>query len=125
MRTSMAYFAGVGTVIVAVGAGLGGGMLIANIVHPPKQSADMTKLEHRMSSNPIPMANAPSEPAPSVAATEPSAPVGVPMPAQNPPQAEPANAASTPAPPAGAQAATNAAASTPPAPATPQPAAPP
>ena len=34
MRISTAYFAGVGTVIVAVGAGLGGGYLAANISQP-------------------------------------------------------------------------------------------
>ena len=32
MRTSMAYFAGAGTVIVAIVAGLGGGLVIANMV---------------------------------------------------------------------------------------------
>ena len=35
MRTSTAYFAGVGTVIVAVAAGLGGGYLAANVANPP------------------------------------------------------------------------------------------
>ena len=35
MRTSTAYFAGVGTVVVAVAAGLGGGYLAANIANPP------------------------------------------------------------------------------------------
>jgi hypothetical protein len=34
MRSSMAYFAGVGTVVVAIATGLGGGLLIANIVSP-------------------------------------------------------------------------------------------
>ena len=34
MRTSMAYFAGVGTVVVAVAAGLGGGLLMGNIMNP-------------------------------------------------------------------------------------------
>ena len=36
MRISTAYFAGVGTVIVAVAAGLGGGYLAANIANPPQ-----------------------------------------------------------------------------------------
>ena len=34
MRTSMAYFAGVGTVVVAVAARLGGGLLMGNIMNP-------------------------------------------------------------------------------------------
>ena len=34
MRTSTAYFAGAGTVVAAIVAGLGGGLLFANIVHP-------------------------------------------------------------------------------------------
>jgi hypothetical protein len=50
MRTSTAYFAGVGTVAVAIAAGLGGGLLFANIVapHEPKYAAEPTKLEQRM-----------------------------------------------------------------------------
>jgi hypothetical protein len=51
MRTSTAYFAGVGTVVVAVAAGLGGGYLAANIAHPPMQM--VSKLERRMSAEPI------------------------------------------------------------------------
>ena len=55
MRSAMAYFAGAGTVIVAIGAGLGGGMLISSIVSPqqPKQgSSELTRLERRMSTEP-------------------------------------------------------------------------
>jgi hypothetical protein len=70
MRTSMAYFAGVGTVVVAIGAGLGGGLWIANIVSP-QSSKEMTKLERRMASQPIPAANAPAEPVPYLAPTQP------------------------------------------------------
>ena len=62
MRTSMAYFAGVGTVVVAIAAGLGGGLLFANIVSPHSPKAEMTKVERRMSPEPIPAANAPAEP---------------------------------------------------------------
>jgi hypothetical protein len=75
MRSSVAYFAGVGTVVGAIAAGLGGGLVIANIVspHSPKDSpkAEMTKLERRMSPEPIPAANAPAEPVPYLA-TQPS-----------------------------------------------------
>ncbi len=46
MRTSTAYFAGVGTVVVAVAAGLGGGYLAANVANPPTQT--ISKLERRM-----------------------------------------------------------------------------
>ena len=66
MRTSTAYFAGIGTVIFAVGAGLGGGYLAANIAHPPVQA--VSKLERRMSAEPIPVATAPAEPVPYSAA---------------------------------------------------------
>ena len=74
MRISTAYFAGVGTVIVAVGAGLGGGYLAANIAHPPTQA--VSKLERRMSAEPIPVSTAPAEPVPHVAATNPAVRAG-------------------------------------------------
>lgn len=61
MRTSTAYFAGVGTVIVAISAGLGGGYLAANIANPP---SGVSKLERRMSSEPISVAAAPAQSAP-------------------------------------------------------------
>ena len=72
MRTSMAFFAGVGTVVVAIGAGLGGGLLIGDIMSPPspRQGAEVTKLERRMSSEPISAANTPAEPVPYLAATQ-------------------------------------------------------
>jgi hypothetical protein len=72
MRISMAFFAGVGTVVVAIGAGFGGGLLIGNIMSPPspRQGAEVTKLERRMSSEPIPAANTPAEPVPYLAATQ-------------------------------------------------------
>jgi hypothetical protein len=62
MRTSTAYFAGVGTVVAAVVVGLGGGVLISNIVSPHAPKIEMSKLELRMSSMPIPATNASSEP---------------------------------------------------------------
>src|SRR5258705_4857281 len=67
MRISTAYFAGVGTVIAAVAAGLGGGYLAANITNPPLQT--VSKLERRMSAEPIHVSTAPAEPVPHVAAT--------------------------------------------------------
>ena len=68
MRISTAYFAGVGTVIVAVVAGLGGGYLAANIAHPPVQT--VSKLERRMSAEPVHVSTAPAEPVPHVAAPQ-------------------------------------------------------
>jgi hypothetical protein len=66
MRISTAYFAGVGTVIVAVSAGLGGGYLAANITSPPVQA--VSKLERRMSAEPISVTTAPTASVPHVAA---------------------------------------------------------
>jgi len=91
MRTSTAYFAGVGTVIVAVAAGLGGGYLAANIANPPP---GVSKLERRMSSEPISVAAAPAQPAPRAVAASP-----VTTPAQEP-QPQTTAATSDTAPPA-------------------------
>jgi hypothetical protein len=61
MRTSTAYFAGVGTVVAAVAAGLGGGYLAANVVSPHEPG--VSKLERRMSAAQTAATTAPSEPA--------------------------------------------------------------
>lgn len=106
MRLTTAYFAGVGTVVVAVSAGLGGGLLISNIVSPHEPKVEMSKLELRMSSKPIPVSNAPSEP---VANSVTPAP-----------QSEPAIAATTQAQPAEAQGSGSTTASAPPAASPPQ-----
>jgi hypothetical protein len=99
MRTSTAYFAGVGTVIIAIGAGLGGGYLAASIVHPPVQT--VSKLERRMSAEPIAVATAPAEPVTHAAA--PAATNSPPAPAQEQQQAQqqaqPAQAQPQPPPP--------------------------
>jgi hypothetical protein len=84
MRTSMAYFAGVGTVIAAVGAGLSGGYFAANITNPP--TPGVSKLERRMSAEPITVATAPAERVPHAAATETTNPA--PAPVQEPPQTQ-------------------------------------
>jgi hypothetical protein len=110
MRTTTAYFAGVGTVAVAIAAGLGGGLLFSNMVapHQPKYAAEPTKLEQRMADRTIPVSSTPSEPAPYLAATQPAATnpvvVAAPQP-QSQPQAE-----SPSAPPAEQKTANNAAA---------------
>ena len=75
MRASTAYFAGAGTVVVAIVAGVGGGLLIADIISPksPKQGTEMTRLERRMSPEPIQAAPGPSEPVQYLAAPQLSA----------------------------------------------------
>ena len=82
MRISTAYFAGVGTVIVAVSAGLGGGYLAANVTNPPTQG--VSKLERRMSAEPITVATAPAEPVSRVAATNPASALSQPQPLPQP-----------------------------------------
>src|SRR6266536_2942995 len=84
MRISTAYFAGVGTVIAAVSAGLGGGYLAANMTHPPTQT--VSKLERRMSAEPITVSTAPAEPVPHVAAADPTKPAAAPAQEQTPQQ---------------------------------------
>ena len=54
MRASMAYFAGAGTIVVALAAGLGGGLTIANVVSPHKETREVSKLEQRMAAKPLP-----------------------------------------------------------------------
>ncbi len=88
MRISTAYFAGVGTVIVAVAAGLGGGYLAANIANPP---SGVSKLERRMSAEPISVAAVPAQPVPRTIATSPAA-----APAQEQPQPQPQTEAAAP-----------------------------
>ncbi len=125
MRTSTAYLAGAGTVIAAIVGGVGGGFLIADMINPksPKQGIEQTRLERRMSPEPIPAANAPSEPVQYLGVTQLSAlnatAAAVPTPAQAPAQTKTEDEKS--AAPA-AQATDSAAASQPAAPAS-QPAA--
>lgn len=99
MRISTAYFAGVGTVIAAVGAGLGGGYLAANIASPPTQA--VSKLERRMSAEPISVSTTPTEPVQRVVATNAaSAPAQQPQAQQQPPSQTQAAGLSANAPPA-------------------------
>jgi hypothetical protein len=105
MRASTAYFAGAGTVVAAIVGGVGGGLLIADMIHPksPKQGTEMSRLERRMSPEPIQAAPGPSEPVQYLVATPqlsaPGAAVAA-APAQPQPQTEIANAGSAPAQPA-------------------------
>src|ERR1700730_11875109 len=74
MRASMAYFAGAGTVLAAIVGGVGGGLLIADIVSPKSPKQELSRLERHMSQQPIPAAATPSEPVPYLSAPQPSAP---------------------------------------------------
>jgi hypothetical protein len=96
MRTTTAYFAGVGTVAAAIAAGLGGGLLFANMIapHEPKYAAEPTKLEQRMAARTIPITAPSSEPAPSPAAPPPAATAQV---VETAPAAEPRTANNAPA----------------------------
>ena len=102
MRSSMAYFAGAGTVIAAIAIGVSGGFLISSIVspHPEKHgSSEVTKLERRMSQEPGPAMNKGSpEPVPYLAAPQVSAAVAefsAPVPAAPSQPQAPAQQAST------------------------------
>lgn len=73
MRVSTAFFAGAGTVVVAIAAGLGGGLLLGDIMSPqqPKHpSSEVTRLEQRAAPQPIPAINGSSQPVPYMAATQ-------------------------------------------------------
>jgi hypothetical protein len=116
MRTSMAYFAGAGTVVIAIAAGLGGGLTIANIVSPHASNQEMTKLEQRRQADraldPVKDTNQPSQPTSYLAATQPAAgapaagstvaqpPLQNTPPSQTPSQTEASNPAPQPAQPA-------------------------
>ena len=124
MRAPIAYFAGAGTVIAAIGIGLGGGLTIANVLAPHQEKQEQSKLEQRMAAKPIPpsaqadqpkqQADQPKAPVPYVAATDaavtaspPAAPsqpqtqASIPAPqASPPPVIEQARAENPPAKPA-------------------------
>jgi hypothetical protein len=96
MRTTTAFFAGAGTIAVALAAGLGGGLLISNIVspHAPRQGAELSKAERR-TTDPIPASNAASGSSSYVEATQAAAtkPVTVsPAPQAQPQQEQPQQA---------------------------------
>jgi hypothetical protein len=109
MRSSTAYFAGAGTVIAAIAAGLGGGYLFFSIVspHPEKHgSSEVTRLERRASPEPIQAINGSSQPVPYLAQPQVSAVVAEPQaqpPAPQPPPPQPQQQAQqAPAQPAAA-----------------------
>jgi hypothetical protein len=78
MRTSTAYFAGVGTVVVAIAAGLGGGVILANVMNPNPSHQQTSRLDQHMSAQAPAASNRSDEkgqqqsqsPVPSVAASQ-------------------------------------------------------
>jgi hypothetical protein len=80
MRASIAYFAGAGTVVIAIAAGLGGGLTIANIMSPHPAHQDTTRLEQRTSPQPASAANQTRQPVPYLAATQAAGDTMVPSP---------------------------------------------
>jgi hypothetical protein len=93
MRAATAYFAGVGTVAVAIAGGLGGGLLLGDIMSPqqPKYpSSEVTRLEQRGSQQPIQTAHGKTQPVPYMTATQIANTVAEqPAPAQQPQLASP------------------------------------
>ena len=80
MRVTTAYFVGAGTVVAAIATGLGGGLLLGNIMSPqqPKHpSSEVTRLE-RASPQPIPAMTGATQPVPYVATTPVTAAVAEP-----------------------------------------------
>jgi hypothetical protein len=102
MRALTAYFAGAGTVVIAIVAGLGGGLVIADMIHPKsaKQGTEMTRLERHMSSEPVQAKPGPSEPVQYLATPQLSAPVAAVAAAPAQPQTETGNSQSARAQPA-------------------------
>jgi hypothetical protein len=96
MRASMAYFAGAGTVLAAIVGGVGGGLLIADIVSPKTPKQELSRLERHVAQQPIPAATTPSEPVPYLSAPQPSAPGTTVAAAQEQPQPQTQTAATAP-----------------------------
>ncbi len=106
MRASTAYFAGAGTVIVAIVGGIGGGLLFADIVSPKTPKPELTRLEQRMSAQPIQVKADPPEPASNPAAPPPSTTAATPAVPAPPPVLTEAKIAPAARPPADNVAAT-------------------
>jgi len=62
MRASIAFFAGAGTVVAAIAVGVGGGLVMGNIMSPHPVKHQATRLEQRMSSQPLPPSNQVDQP---------------------------------------------------------------
>jgi hypothetical protein len=104
MRASTAYFAGVGTVVVAIAAGLGGGVILANVMNPNPSHQQTSHLEQHMSSQPPAASSRPDEkgqqqsqaPVPYVAANQTAVTPAVPNQPQPQTSAQPVQAGNSP-----------------------------
>ena len=74
MRASTAFLVGVGTVGLAIAGGLGGGLMIADMMSPspPQHETETARLKHLASPQPMPAASALSYAAATLAFTDPS-----------------------------------------------------
>src|ERR1700761_5953764 len=81
MRTTMAYFAGAGTVVAALALGLGGGLVIANVMNP-NTTRELGKVELQMKAKQSQPNVAQQSPQPDTAQT-PSKPSSSPTTASN------------------------------------------
>src|SRR5690349_8020517 len=102
MRATSAFFAGVGTVAVAIGAGLGGGLLLGELMspHQPKYpSSEVTRLEQRGAPLPIPAKDGASQPVPYLSPTQAAATVAEQPQQQAQPQPPPQPASTKPSEP--------------------------
>src|SRR5262245_32626403 len=107
MRAATAYFAGGGTVAVAIAGRLGGRLLLGDIMSPqqPKYpGSEVTRLEQRASQQPIRTASGATQPVPYMTATQIANTVAEqPAPVQQPQQAPPQQQAQSQAQQAAAQ----------------------
>lgn len=69
MRTSTAFFAGAGTIIAAIGLGLGGGLMVASMTNPNPDRHETSLLERRKSDDLTRAATTQQPPIPYLAAT--------------------------------------------------------
>jgi hypothetical protein len=74
MRASTAFFVGIGTLGLAIAGGLGGGLVIGNMMSqsPPKHAAEAARLERPTQPQPLPSASALPYTAAALAFTDPS-----------------------------------------------------
>lgn len=85
MRVPMAFFAGAGTVLVAIAVGLSGGLIVANVMSPPAQKQQTSLLERRALDDAARALNTQQVPIPYVAATTTAAAMAAGAAAQVPP----------------------------------------
>jgi hypothetical protein len=91
MRALTAFFAGAGTVVIVVAAGLGGGLLIADTMNPKTPAQQASKLERRATPAPSPSSSPQAQSSTTIATNAPVAkpeangPAAAPSPPPQPP----------------------------------------